>query len=106
MITTTQLSQKHHAQINTLWDDEYPITLAGRFPLLLNDALKNDLPEFYGWVVDSNAFMKNDGTPYISPLPFYTKLGFEVLPHKRIDNDMINAVKIRHRRNCPSIAMS
>lgn len=156
MISRKRLSDKHHAQINALWNEEYPTTLVGRFPMLLEDtllfkhfiilneeenvmawaayfqkdeeirfsilvgrshqgkgygkqlinAMKNELPEFYAWVIDSNAFLKNDGTPYVSPLPFYTKLGFEVLPNIRIDNHIINAVKIRYRRNFPSTAKS
>jgi GNAT superfamily N-acetyltransferase len=145
MITTTQLAEKHHAQINALWDDEYPTTLAGRFPMLLDDAilfkhflilnekenllawavyfqkdeeirfsilvdrkhqglgygkqlidaLKNELPEFYGWVVDKPYFIRKDGSAYPSPLSFYLHLGFNVIREQRIDSDMISAVKVK-----------
>ena len=152
MISTTHLSKKHHAQINTLWDEEYPTTLAGRFSVLLNDAsifkhfiildlnqnvrawavyfqkdeeirfsilvdrnhqgkgygmqlidaMKCELTEFSGWVIDKSHFMRKDGTAYHSPLGFYLKLGFEILHEQRIDNDMINAVKVRFsKRNQP-----
>jgi GNAT superfamily N-acetyltransferase len=144
MFTSTHLSEKHHAQINVLWDDEYPATLEGRFSMLLDDAilfkhflildqeenvlawavyfqkdeeirfsilvdrkyqglgygkqlidaLKDELPEFYGWVIDKPNFIRKDGSAYPSPLSFYLKLGFEILPDQRIDNDMINAVKV------------
>jgi len=144
MFTSTHLSEKHHAQINELWDEEYPTTLAGRFPMLLDDAImfkhflildqaenvlawsvyfqkddevrfsilvgrsnqgkgygkqlinamKNELPEFYGWVIDKPNFIRKDGSSYPSPLSFYLKLGFKILPDQRIDNDMINTVKV------------
>jgi GNAT superfamily N-acetyltransferase len=149
MISTIRLSDKHHAQINALWDEEYPTTLVGRFPILFDnallfkhfiilneeenimawavyfqkdeeirfsilvdrnhqgkglgkqliDAIKSELPEFSGWVIDKPHFMRKDGTAYPSPLSFYLKLGFEILPDQRIDNDMINAVKVRFSRS-------
>jgi GNAT superfamily N-acetyltransferase len=146
MITSTQLSEKHHTQINALWDDEYPTTLAGRFSMLLTDvrmfkhflvldkednvlawavyfqkddeirfsvlvnrkhqgqgkqlidAIKSELSEFSGWVIDAPHYIRKDGTAYPSPLSFYLKLGFEILPEQRIDNALINAVKVRFIR--------
>ncbi len=62
---------------------------------LLIDQLKKDLQCFYGWVVDNNYHLKADGTFYQSPLQFYIKQGFEVLHDQRIDNEMLNAVKVR-----------
>ncbi len=61
----------------------------------LMDRLKCDLTEFYGWVVDNNSHLKADGTYYRSPLQFYIKQGFEVLNDQRIDNELLNAVKVR-----------
>jgi GNAT superfamily N-acetyltransferase len=63
----------------------------------LVDQLKNDLPCFYGWVVDHNNHLKADGTYYLSPLQFYINQGFEILHDQRIDNEMLSAVKIRWR---------
>jgi GNAT superfamily N-acetyltransferase len=60
----------------------------------LIDALKADLPEFYGWVTDHNNDLLSDGSTYISPLPFYLKQGFKVLDNVRLDTEMIQAVMI------------
>ncbi len=50
-----------------------------------------------GWVVDENRYKKSDGTVYQSPLPFYFKNGFELLPSQSIDKKIM-AVKIRWTR--------
>ena len=57
--------------------------------------LKKDLKEFYGWVIDHNDDKKSNGENYESPLSFYINQGFEVLHNKRIDTDLIKAVKIK-----------
>lgn len=62
---------------------------------LLIKRLKEDLAEFYGWVIDHNDDKKEDGESYQSPLSFYIKQGFEVLYDIRIDTDMLKAVKIK-----------
>jgi GNAT superfamily N-acetyltransferase len=62
---------------------------------LLMNRLKEDLAEFYGWVIDHDNDKKENGENYQSPLSFYIKHGFEVLYDSRIDNDMLKAVKIR-----------
>ncbi|MBO3700519.1 GNAT family N-acetyltransferase [Fabibacter sp. E12] len=49
--------------------------------------------ELNGWVVDHNDYQKLDGSPYQSPLLFYTKNDFKVLPSKRIEST-VSAVKI------------
>jgi hypothetical protein len=59
--------------------------------------LMNELPEFYGWVIDHDDDKKVNGENYKSPLAFYLKLGFEVVENMRIDNEMLKAVKIRRR---------
>ena len=43
---------------------------------LLLERLKRDLGAFYGWVIDHNNDIKQDGTHYKSPLSFYTNNGF------------------------------
>jgi GNAT superfamily N-acetyltransferase len=48
----------------------------------------------YGWVVDGNSDVKNDGTFYQSPLAFYLKLGFITHPTERLETEQISAVKI------------
>jgi GNAT superfamily N-acetyltransferase len=62
---------------------------------LLIARLKEELSEFYGWVIDHNNDKKSNGSYYLSPLSFYIKNGFEVLHDIRMDNDLLNAVKIR-----------
>ena len=62
---------------------------------LLIHRLKSDLNEFYGWVIDHNNDLKQNGAFYISPLDFYLKNGFEVLKDERIDNEFLKAVKIK-----------
>jgi GNAT superfamily N-acetyltransferase len=57
--------------------------------------LRADHDELYGWVIDHNNDIKEDGTPYISPLPFYEQLGCTVLMDQRLDTELIKAVKVR-----------
>lgn len=61
----------------------------------LIDAFKKDYPIFYGWVIDHDNDVKMNGEQYISPLPFYIKLGFTILKEQRIDTEMIAAVKVK-----------
>ncbi len=62
--------------------------------LLINE-LKQDLGEFYGWVIDHNNDKKENGESYKSPLDFYIKHGFKVLKDKRIETPILRAVKIK-----------
>lgn len=57
-------------------------------------ALQEDCNAFYGWVIDHNNDLKADGSNYLSPLEFYTKIGFKVLKDVRIDTEMIHCVKV------------
>ncbi len=68
------------------------------FGKLLVTKLKESLGEFYGWVIDHNNDKKENGEYYQSPLSFYEKQGFEILHDKRIDNGILKAVKIKHKR--------
>ena len=142
---TKEITERQWSQINTLWDEEYPVKLNGRFPILFDGAdwynhyimedehnnviawavdfqkdnqirfsiivdtnhkgqglggmliekLKSENSEFYGWVIDHNDDLKSNGTTYHSPMPFYLKHGFEILPDIRIDSEMIRAVLIK-----------
>jgi GNAT superfamily N-acetyltransferase len=62
---------------------------------LLVNRLKEELNDIYGWVVDRDDDKKVDGQNYRSPLLFYVKNGFEILSDQRIDNELLNAVKIK-----------
>jgi GNAT superfamily N-acetyltransferase len=66
----------------------------------LVEKLKNDLEEFYGWVIDHNNDKKSNGENYKSPLSFYIKQGFEVLHDNRIETDLLKAVKIKLVKLC------
>lgn len=61
----------------------------------LMDALKQTCPCFYGWVIDHDNDIKNDGSIYRSPLTFYLKHDFEVLSDQRLDTPIIKAVKVK-----------
>jgi predicted GNAT family N-acyltransferase len=61
----------------------------------LMDALKQACPCFYGWVIDHDNDIKNDGSIYRSPLMFYLKHNFEVLSDQRLDTPIIKAVKVK-----------
>lgn len=64
---------------------------------LLLSRLKKSNTVLNGWVVDQNHYKKADGTIYQSPLPFYLKNGFKLLPSESIEMK-ISAVKIRWAR--------
>ncbi len=61
----------------------------------LVERLKLENKLFYGWVIDHNNDMKENGTLYITPIPFYLKHGFEILHNERIETEMIQAVKVK-----------
>lgn len=50
-----------------------------------------------GWVVDHDRDIKEDGSPYVSPLPFYLKLGFKVDATRRFERAGISCVRIYHK---------
>lgn len=62
--------------------------------ILLLDQLKSEQNEFFGWVIDHNNDLKLSGENYTSPLSFYLKQGFEIIPNQRIDTEMIQAVLV------------
>lgn len=65
------------------------------FGKALLNRLKEDYSEFYGWVIDHNNDLKANGEHYKSPLSFYLKNGFIVLPEHRLDTEMIKAVLVK-----------
>jgi hypothetical protein len=52
-------------------------------------------PVLHGWVIDHDQARKRNGLPYISPLAFYLKRGFHLLPDQRLETESLSAVKIR-----------
>lgn len=62
---------------------------------ILLDKIKANCSELYGWVIDHNNDVKENGEPYMSPLRFYIKNEFIILPADRLELDNISAVKIR-----------
>ena len=47
-----------------------------------------------GWVIDKSSDRKCDGQIYKSPLNFYLKNNFSIIPEQRLETDKISAVKI------------
>ncbi|MEL7269338.1 MAG: GNAT family N-acetyltransferase [Bacteroidota bacterium] len=46
-----------------------------------------------GWVIDHDEEKKKNGERYRSPLSFYLRNGFEIVPSERLDNK-ISAIKV------------
>ncbi len=59
--------------------------------------LKTFSTELNGWVIDHEKDTKANGEPYRSPLTFYMKNDFNLLPETRLELDKISAVKINWR---------
>jgi GNAT superfamily N-acetyltransferase len=64
---------------------------------LLLQALKDKEPILNGWVTDHYRYTKQNGQPYLSPLPFYIKNGFTVCANVRLEAPVLSAVKISWR---------
>ncbi len=62
---------------------------------ILLKTLKDENKILFGWVIDHDNYQKQNGTAYVSPLPFYIKNEFEILKHLRIETDILSAVKIK-----------
>lgn len=65
--------------------------------VLLN-LIKEKETHLNGWVIDHPRDRKQNGQPYLSPLSFYLKNGFTALPHARLENEKISAVKIEWKK--------
>ncbi len=65
----------------------------------LLDKVKAESDEINAWVVDHDNYKKADGSTYPSPLNFYIKNGFRVVPEERLDKTKITAVKIQWQKN-------
>lgn len=61
--------------------------------MLLNE-LKKGNSELNGWVIDHPKFKKSNGQYYKSPLKFYQKKDFQVLPNEKFSDEKISVIKI------------
>jgi GNAT superfamily N-acetyltransferase len=61
----------------------------------LLDEMKKHTAELNGWVIDHNKDLKENGEYYRSPLGFYLKNEFIILPETRLELEKMSAVAIR-----------
>jgi len=61
---------------------------------LILDEIKKDELQLSGWVIDHERDSKANGQRYRSPLIFYKKNNFDILPDCRLESETISAVKI------------
>lgn len=54
-------------------------------------------PVLSGWVVNTDAYLRANGEAYHSPLAFYEKLGFSVVPHPYDPKPMTEVVCVEWR---------
>jgi GNAT superfamily N-acetyltransferase len=54
--------------------------------------------ELQGWAVESTVYKKSDGSLYKSPIDFYRKMEFEILPEIKFERDTFTAIKIKWSR--------
>jgi GNAT superfamily N-acetyltransferase len=64
----------------------------------LIERVKEEEEHLCGWVVDHEDYQKSDGGPYISPITFYEKMGFDIITEERYKGDRLSAVKIYWKR--------
>lgn len=60
----------------------------------LLDRAKADFKSLNGWAVDHDNEVREDGSTYPSPLPFYEKHGFKIHSDHRLQHEPISAVHI------------
>jgi len=65
-----------------------------RMGTIMLNAIKLRNHKLNGWVIDHEKSTKQNGTAYKTPLPFYLKNDFRVIPGVRLENEAISAVKI------------
>jgi len=65
----------------------------------LMDHIKAHESLLYGWVIDHDKDIKVNGKPYVSPLNFYLKQGFEIIKDQRLELPTLSAVKISWKNN-------
>ena len=65
---------------------------------LLLSRMKEDETRLNGWVVDHPGFTKQNGDAYMSPVAFYVKNGFTIVPGVRFEDAKLSAAKIEWLR--------
>lgn len=71
-------------------------TVQGKgFGTSLLNRVKKTTSELNGWVIDHQNYKKRNKTTYNSPIPFYIKNNFNILPKIRLETAKISAVKIK-----------
>ena len=65
------------------------------FGSALLEELKVEESVLNAWVVEHNNYLRMNGKPYQSPLGFYLKNDFVVLPEERLETPHLSAVQIR-----------
>ena len=60
---------------------------------------KTKNPNLNAWVMDKENELKQNGDTYKSPLNFYIKNGFQILPNIRLETEKMSAVKIIWENN-------
>ena len=60
----------------------------------LMNRLKADEEHLCGWVADRDGDVLRNGMPYRSPVPFYLRNGFTLLPEVRFPGTLLSAIKI------------
>lgn len=58
------------------------------------DIIKLNETSLCGWVIDQENAIKKDGSHYKSPIQFYLKHDFQIMPSTRLETPTISAVKI------------
>ena len=61
--------------------------------------LQEHEPDVNGWVVARDDYFKSSGAPYRSPLGFYRRLGFTVVPGVKLEKNGLEGVKINWKRH-------
>ena len=64
---------------------------------LLNE-LKKYENDINGWVIERDDYLKCSGEKYPSPIEFYRKNGFLILPGVRLEKDDFYAIKINWKK--------
>jgi GNAT superfamily N-acetyltransferase len=65
--------------------------------MLLNEAKKRE-SALNGWVIDKTDYIKQNGDFYKTPIPFYLKNGFRLVPEIRLELEYLSAVKITREK--------
>lgn len=62
---------------------------------MMINKLKQDKAILNGWVIDHDLDKKANGCYYKSPIGFYKKSGFKILPEIRLELEIMSAVKFK-----------